>query len=143
MGSDFYLLFISHLTQAPFYQVPGPLPDQLSGRVLGQNAPLVLLPLCSPTSSLELSPPKIGGLGPDSSKNHPSHSPGLCIHMRMVQMTSSLQRQEVRIPAILSPSSSTVSSAPSSGGFLPHPTGSRPPPSLYSADPHLSGGCPS
>lgn len=58
-------------------------------------------------------------------------------------MTSSLQRQEVRIPTILSPSSSTLSSTPSSGCFLPHPTGSRPPPSLYPADPHLSGGCPS
>lgn len=55
-----FLLFISHLTQAPLYQVPGPLPHQLSGRVLGQNSSPVRPPLCPPTSSLELSPPKIG-----------------------------------------------------------------------------------
>lgn len=56
------------------------------------------------SSSLMPSPPKIGCLGPDSSMSHPSLSPGLCTHMRMAQMTSSLQHQEVRIPAIPLPS---------------------------------------
>lgn len=65
---------------------------------------LGLPPLCS-SSSPEPSPPKIGSLGPDSTLSHPSLSPGLCTHMRMAQMTSSLQHQEVRIPAIPLPSS--------------------------------------
>lgn len=59
-----------------------------------------VLPALGPSSSPGPSPPRIGGLGPVSTLSHPSLSPGLCTHMRMAQMTSSLQHQEVRIPAI-------------------------------------------
>lgn len=89
--------FLPHLTQAPSTSVLHPqngAKPYCQAVVLGQN-PLPILPsLCPSSSSLELSPPKIG-----SSESHPSLSPGLCTHTRMAQMTSSLQRQEVRIQA--------------------------------------------
>lgn len=60
-----------------------------------------LLPCPLVAFSSVLDPLTASSLGPAGSVSHPSLSPGRYTRMRMAQMTSSLQRQEVRIPAIL------------------------------------------
>lgn len=116
MGSDFYPTPIAYSPPNP-----GPLPSSCQSESAQPEPCPVLPPLCPSSFSVVSSPPQIGAWAL-TVLSYPSLSPGLCTHMRMAQMTSSLQRQEVRIPAIPSPSSPAPSSC-----FLPHPPGSRPP----------------